>query len=169
MLAWLWLQLLQSAYPGGKQKKGAEQEGRAMRVIQEKYAALGSISLHELQVLVLFIVLILLWFFKTPIFMPGWGDLFSTTTHSGNSVTVGSATPAIFMSILLFILPQTYNFWPFAPLHQSLQNAPPLITWRLIETKAKISTELDICVVNKQEKFEYLFSSKVRRNPRIRE
>ena len=152
MLAWLWLQLLQSAYPGGKQKKGAEQEGRAMRVIQEKYAALGSISLHELQVLVLFIVLILLWFFKTPIFMPGWGDLFSTTTQSGNSVTVGSATPAIFMSILLFILPQTYNFWPFAPLHQSLQNAPPLITWRLIETKAKISTELDICVVNKQAK-----------------
>ena len=26
--------------------------------------------------MILFILLILLWFFKTPIFMPGWGDLF---------------------------------------------------------------------------------------------
>ena len=39
------------------------------------------------------------------------------------------------MSILLFILPQKYDFWPFKPLTQSLQNSPALITWRLIETK----------------------------------
>ena len=64
-------------------------------------------------------------------------------------VTVGSATPAIFMSILLFILPQvtspskhlthsltqTYDFWPFTSMNNSLKNSPSLITWRLIETK----------------------------------
>ena len=33
-------------------------------------------SLHEVQVFILFLLLILLWFFKTPLFMPGWGDLF---------------------------------------------------------------------------------------------
>ena len=135
VLAWLWLQLLQSWYPGGKIKKGKEQEERAMKVIKEKYDSLGSMNLHEAQVLVLFIILICLWFFKTPIFMPGWGDAFNVETVRGSNVSVGSATPAIFMSILLFILPQTYNFWPFAPMSQSLQNAPSLITWRLIETK----------------------------------
>jgi len=135
VLAWLWLQLLQSWYPGGKNKKGKEQEERAMKVIKEKYESLGSMNLHEGQVLVLFIMLICLWFFKTPIFMPGWGDAFNVETVRGSTVSVGSATPAIFMSILLFILPQTYNFWPFASMSQSLQNSPSLITWRLIETK----------------------------------
>eukprot|EP00092_Neocalanus_flemingeri_P006840 GFUD01007385.1.p1 GENE.GFUD01007385.1~~GFUD01007385.1.p1 ORF type:complete len:728 (-),score=94.80 GFUD01007385.1:163-2346(-) len=135
ILAWLWLQLLQSWYPGGKVKKGKEQEERAMKVITEKYESLGTMNLHEAQVLVLFIILICLWFFKTPIFMPGWGDAFNVETVRGSTVSVGSATPAIFMSILLFILPQSYNFWPFASMSQSLQNAPSLITWRLIETK----------------------------------
>ena len=102
--------------------------------------------------------------------MPGWGDAFKVKTLRDSLVTVGSATPAIFMSILLFILPQvslypklfihlnsldadiffltnshdanalkyfyqTYDFWPFTPMKNSLKNAPSLITWRLIETK----------------------------------
>lgn len=92
--------------------------------------------------------------------MPGWGDAFKVKTLRNSLVTVGSATPAIFMSILLFILPQvalyppisfltfsdnlnswnlifyqTYDFWPFTSMKNSLKNAPSLITWRLIETK----------------------------------
>merc|ERR1719341_1428232 len=107
VLAWLWLQQLQRWYLKGKKGKGKEEEERAMKVIKDKYAGLGSMNLHEAQVLVLFVILIALWFFKTP----------------------------IFMSILLFILPQTYDFWPFTPMKNSLKNAPSLITWRLIETK----------------------------------
>ena len=81
---------------------------------------------HNVQVLVLFVILIALWFFKvcvckvkkspilrrilqTPIFMPGWGDAFKVKTLRNSLVTVGSATPAIFMSILLFILPQVQS------------------------------------------------------------
>jgi len=135
VLAWLWLQKLQSWYPGGEEKRSKEQEASAMRVIQERYAKLGSMSLHEVQVLVLFSILILLWFFKTPLFMPGWGDLFQVGTWRGTVVSVGSATPAILMSILLFVLPQDYNFWPFASWTSQIQNSPSLITWRLIETK----------------------------------
>ena len=134
VLAWAWLLLLQRLYLGNE-KKTREQQDRAMRVIKEKYAALGSISLHELQVFVLFIILILLWFFQSPKFIPGWADFFTVETHGGRQVSVGSATPAIFMSILLFILPQQYDFWPFTRMSQSLQNSPSLITWRLIETK----------------------------------
>ena len=134
VLAWAWLLLLQRLYLGNE-KKTREQQDRAMTVIKEKYAALGSISLHELQVFVLFIILILLWFFQSPKFIPGWADFFTVETHGGRQVSVGSATPAIFMSILLFILPQQYDFWPFTRMSQSLQNSPSLITWRLIETK----------------------------------
>ena len=133
ILAWAWLLLLQRMYLGNE-KKTQEQQDRAMKVIKEKYAALGKISLHELQVFVLFIILILLWFFQSPKFMPGWADFFKDDKGSV-VVSVGSATPAIFMSILLFILPQQYEFWPFKPMSQSLQNSPSLITWRLIETK----------------------------------
>ena len=67
--------------------------------------------------------------------MPGWADFFNVVTERGDKVSVGSATPAILMSILLFVLPQQYEFWPFKPMSQSLQNSPALITWRLIETK----------------------------------
>ena len=44
--------------------------------------------MHEIQVLTLFIILILLWFFKSPHFMPGWGDMFETVTARGVRVTV---------------------------------------------------------------------------------
>ena len=135
VLAWLWLQKLQSWYPGGGEKRSQDQEDRAMRVIKESYNKLGSMSMHEIQVFVLFLILILLWFFKTPLFMPGWGDIFNVGTVRGTTVVVGSATPAILMSVLLFILPQDYNFWPFVPWTGSVQNSPSLITWRLIETK----------------------------------
>ena len=76
ILAWCWLLLLQRLYLGNE-KKTKDQQDRAMKCIKEKYAALGSITLHELQVFVLFIILILLWFFQSPKFMPGWADFFS--------------------------------------------------------------------------------------------
>ena len=129
IIAWAWLLLLQKWKLGAGGKKTKDQQDRAMKVIKEKYAALGAMTLHEIQVLVLFSALILLWFFQSPKFIPGWAD------YEGFKVQVGSATPAIFMSILLFILPQRYDFWPFKPMSQSLQNSPSLITWRLIETR----------------------------------
>jgi hypothetical protein len=33
----------------------------------------------DVQVLVLFIILILLWFFQSPKFVTGWGDIFKVT------------------------------------------------------------------------------------------
>ena len=43
-------------------------------------------SVHEIQVLVLFLALICLWFFKTPLFMPGWGDMFDVRQRVENLV-----------------------------------------------------------------------------------
>ena len=67
--------------------------------------------------------------------MIGWADLFQTETTRGKTVIVGSASPAILTCILLFILPQSYDFWPFSPWSRNMSNSPSLITWRLIETK----------------------------------
>ena len=39
--------------------------------MRQKYEALGAISTHEISVLISFIILILLWFFRQPLFMPG--------------------------------------------------------------------------------------------------
>ncbi|XP_023326559.1 solute carrier family 13 member 2 [Eurytemora carolleeae] len=136
ILAWLWLQRVQKWYLKGKDAgRTKEQEDRAMDVITKKYKQLGKMSLHEFQVFILFLILLILWFFQSPKFMTGWGDLFRVKTAKGSKVSVGAATPAILMAIFLFILPQNYEFWPFAPMNRSLQNSPSLITWRLIETK----------------------------------
>ena len=72
ILAWIWLQRLMGwKLKRQDEEKAKKQDERAMRAINKKYDELGKMSMHELQVMILFIVLILLWFFKTPIFMPG--------------------------------------------------------------------------------------------------
>ena len=52
-----------------------------------------------------FTLLVVLWFFQEPEFIPGWSDLFAPG--------VGEATPAALVLILLFITPSNFNFWPF--------------------------------------------------------
>ena len=135
IIAWLWLQKLQSWSPDSGDARSPEKEERAMKVIRERHKELGRMTMHEIQVLTLFIILILLWFFKSPHFMAGWGELFQAETSRGVRVSTGSASPAILMCILLFILPQSYDFWPFSPWTRNMTNSPSLITWRLIETK----------------------------------
>ena len=71
IIAWAWLQKLQSWYPGAGERRSKEKEERAMKVIRERHRELGRMTVHEIQVLLLFILLILLWFFKSPHFMPG--------------------------------------------------------------------------------------------------
>ena len=44
--------------------------------IRNQYAELGPISFYEKSIVFLFSLLILLWLFKDPQFMPGWEDAF---------------------------------------------------------------------------------------------
>jgi len=136
ILAWLWLQKLMQWSIGRQNKdQSKEREEKAMKAINKKYEELGKMSVHELQVMILFMILILLWFFKTPIFIPGWGDLFAAETSAGVKISIAQATPAILICLLLFVLPQNYNFWPFSAPGKPFKKSPSLITWRLIETK----------------------------------
>ena len=69
-----------------------------------QYKSLGKASYEEKAVLILFIILASLWTFRTGIEfdrfrIPGWGDLFR------NQAYINDSTAAIFISILLFVIP----------------------------------------------------------------
>jgi sodium-dependent dicarboxylate transporter 2/3/5 len=144
VLSWLWLSFIswrenrvqnqlesgvvQTIDPKAKQ-------AQIHKVMEQKYKALGPMKCHEVSVLICFLVVILLWFFRRPLFMYGWGDLFVFMTNRGKKVTVGSATPAILMVIVVFALPIRYQFWPFQALSKAPRSSPSLIDWKTIETK----------------------------------
>jgi sodium-dependent dicarboxylate transporter 2/3/5 len=73
---------------------------------RKEYASLGKASFEERMVLLLFFLLAFLWTFRTGIqfdkfSIPGWGSLFK------NSSYINDAVPAIFIAILLFVLPSS--------------------------------------------------------------
>jgi sodium-dependent dicarboxylate transporter 2/3/5 len=78
------------------------EEGHFLR----EYRALGKASYEEKAVLILFVSLAALWTFRSGIHfdkftIPGWGSLFK------NSPYINDATAAIFIAILLFIIPSS--------------------------------------------------------------
>lgn len=55
-------------------KKGSESKDVVKNVIKERKRELGPMSCHEIQVAVLFILMIALLFTRKPGFVPGWAD-----------------------------------------------------------------------------------------------
>ncbi|XP_026196790.1 solute carrier family 13 member 5 isoform X1 [Anabas testudineus] len=142
-LAWLWLQFV---FMGFNFKKtwgcGAEKTEKdiaAYNVICEQHRLLGPMSFGEISVLGLFSLLVVLWFTRDPGFVPGWAtDIFNSKAKE----YVTDATVAIFVAILLFVLPskpprfcswrrQQFNLAP----HQNVGPTPPLLTWKVAQKK----------------------------------
>uniref|UniRef100_H2YTW2 Uncharacterized protein n=1 Tax=Ciona savignyi TaxID=51511 RepID=H2YTW2_CIOSA len=73
-------------------------ERNAESVLRREYRTLGGMRWEEGTVLTVFILTAILWFFRKPGFMPGWGQLFN-----GN---VSDGTVAMTMSFILFMLPR---------------------------------------------------------------
>lgn len=75
---WLWLQVMYMGLFRPKSKDaraidiGQQGERVVAAVIEKKYKELGPISWHESSVGVLFILVVILWFFRGPGFMEGW-------------------------------------------------------------------------------------------------
>ncbi|XP_078101427.1 Na(+)/citrate cotransporter-like [Sander vitreus] len=141
-LAWLWLQFV---FMGFNFKKtwgcGAvktEKEIAAYNVIREEHRRLGSMSFGEISVLGLFILLVVMWFTRDPGFVGGW----ATDIFNSEAEYVTDATVAIFIAVLLFVLPskppqfcswRTQSFDP-AP-HQIAGPTSPLLTWKVAQKK----------------------------------
>ncbi|NXL09408.1 S13A2 protein, partial [Mesembrinibis cayennensis] len=142
ILAWIWLQILYLGFNFHKNfgcaanAAAKAKEQRAYDIIKEESKKLGTMKFAEIAVLTLFILLVLLWFTRDPGFIPGW----ATVLFNKNDTSyVTDATVAIFISVLLFIIPsniskndrdkqQTGN-------QSKIRAPPPLLDWKVVHQK----------------------------------
>ncbi|NXS18030.1 S13A2 protein, partial [Mystacornis crossleyi] len=142
ILAWIWLQIL---YLGFNFKKNfgcgispaaKAKEKQAYEIIKEESEKLGKMKFAEIEVSILFVLLVLLWFTREPGFFPGWATVLF---NKGDASYVTDATVSLFISILLFILPSGFS-------HQDrdeeqkggrakFRAPPPLLDWKVVQEK----------------------------------
>lgn len=136
-MVWLWLQVMYMGMfrPNSKDAKainiGKEGEKIAEAVIEQKYKELGPLTWHQFCIAVLFVVVIFLWFFRNPGFINGWPEYIT-------DVSVKDSTAAIFVTLLMFILPANLGFvhsFSKDPSKRPSQATPALLNWRIIQTK----------------------------------
>ncbi|EDW96103.2 uncharacterized protein Dyak_GE25646 [Drosophila yakuba] len=91
---------------GQEVKKGTESQDVVKDVIKQRKVELGPMSCHEIQVGLLFVLMIILLFTRKPGFFPGWADFL-------NAKAIGSGPPVFFATVLLFALPTQYTFFKY--------------------------------------------------------
>ncbi|KFZ69472.1 Solute carrier family 13 member 2, partial [Podiceps cristatus] len=142
VLAWIWLQILYLGFNFQKNfgcvanATAKAKEQRAYDIIKEESKQLGSMKFAEIAVLILFILLVLLWFTRDPGFIPGW----ATVLFNKNDTSyVTDATVAIFISVLLFIIPSNISNNDRdnqqAGSKSKIQAPPALLDWKTVHQK----------------------------------
>lgn len=144
VLAWLWLQGLFIGFnlrrTWGCGAARTEKERAAYAVIQEEHRRLGPMCYGELSVLALFVLLVALWFSRDPRFVDGW----ATRVFNSKGEYVTDATVAVFVAVLLFVLPseppRLLSVWRArSPSNTEsqyrLSPAPTLLTWQVTQKK----------------------------------
>ncbi|KAH8243652.1 hypothetical protein KR032_009123, partial [Drosophila birchii] len=91
---------------GAEIKKAAEGKDVVRAVIKERKNELGPMTCHEIQVAVVFIIMVILLFTRKPGFIKGWGDFL-------NAQKIKSGPPVFFPVLLLFALPTQYTFFKY--------------------------------------------------------
>ncbi|XP_023332563.1 solute carrier family 13 member 2 [Eurytemora carolleeae] len=119
LAAWCLLIAMEAYATRGSPKPTREGELKVKNILAGKKRELGKMSLHEIQVLILFILLVILWFFQDPVFITGWASFFT-------KATVGSATPAVLIVWMLFLLPKNVS---------STQPSEALLDWHTVEKR----------------------------------
>ncbi|KAG3270126.1 solute carrier family 13 member 5 [Ictidomys tridecemlineatus] len=139
LLSWLWLQCIYLRFSFKNSCScGVEKtkEKAAYKVLREEYQKLGPFSFAEINVLICFLLLIILWFSRDPGFMPGW---LSLAWVEGEKKYISDATVAIFVAILLFIVPSQkpkFNFCSQTEEERETPFYPPaLLDWKVTQEK----------------------------------
>ncbi|KAH8382185.1 hypothetical protein KR009_002172, partial [Drosophila setifemur] len=91
---------------GQEVKKGTEGQDVVKGVIKDRKKELGKMSCHEIQVAILFILMVVLLFTRKPGFLPGWADFL-------NAKAIQSGPPVWAATIILFALPTQYTFFKY--------------------------------------------------------
>eukprot|EP00093_Oithona_nana_P005229 05229.XXX_19647_17798_1 [CDS] Oithona nana genome sequencing. len=120
---------------GSKNAKNESPDDRLYRALKTEYDSLGPFSSQEGSMIVIFTSLIVLWIMRDPKFAEGygWGQLLEADLEDGTKITIKAATPAIALSILLFIVPKTWNFWPFQSKEKPSKSSESLLTWQKVQ------------------------------------
>lgn len=90
-LSWVWLQFLfmglfrPNSPEAKKTRIGHQGEMVARKLIRQKMDEMGPMSFHESAVGAMFILSVLLWFFRKPQFIAGWAEMI--TQHKVSSIT----------------------------------------------------------------------------------
>ncbi|XP_046437439.1 solute carrier family 13 member 2-like [Daphnia pulex] len=131
-LTWVWLQFLLSGFKCQKQIENGvkSQSARVKNLIRTKYQELGPTSFNEKTILFLFPVLVMLWMFRDPKFIAGWGSLFSKK--------IGDSVPVLLIILILFILPIKPDFWCFRSAgseNERPKASPAMLTWEFMHEK----------------------------------
>uniref|UniRef100_A0A8C3VCV2 Solute carrier family 13 member 5 n=1 Tax=Catharus ustulatus TaxID=91951 RepID=A0A8C3VCV2_CATUS len=145
VLAWLWLQCsfiglnLKKSWGCGTEKTAKDKA--AYNVLKEEMKKLGPVSYAELNVFLLFVLLVLLWFTRHPGFIKGW----ASWLFKGGEKYITDAVPAMFVSLLLFILPaQKPKFTAWNPSKSDSEQteeamkpflSAPLLDWNVVQRK----------------------------------
>ncbi|NXX21576.1 S13A2 protein, partial [Podargus strigoides] len=139
VFAWIWLQILYLGFnfrenfgcAANATAKAKEQQ--AYDIIKAESKKLGQMKFAEIAVLILFVLLVLLWFTREPGFIPGW----ATVLFNKNKSYVTDATVAIFISVLLFIIPSAIsnNDKQQTGNKSKIQAPPPLLEWKVVHQK----------------------------------
>lgn len=86
----------------------AAKENEVKNIIRKKFKELGVITFHEIAVFILFIICVMLWFFRDPGFIPGWA-------HFIEDAHVDDATAVMIIVLFLFSIPAKPAFWCLRP------------------------------------------------------
>ncbi|TRY78487.1 hypothetical protein TCAL_06174 [Tigriopus californicus] len=121
-IAYIWLQIVFLPWPWKREKQSKNETIQVS--LQRHYQELGRFSATEIAVTCCFVAMVLLWFLRSPEFMPGWADLFSWTEVNGKKIGIGNATPVILVAILLFVIQTRSNgVWK------------PILDWKTVQGK----------------------------------
>lgn len=136
VLAWLYLQVVFLRQKCCQGTESARKKAIQSAVLKE-WRALGRIKFAEVEVLVLFCVLALLWIFRNIPNVGGWGELFKDA-KTGKVSTARDSTASILVACLLFILPREVPnvFCWFKPSETNPKPGfTPILSWRVAQDK----------------------------------
>ncbi|NWX67052.1 S13A2 protein, partial [Promerops cafer] len=142
ILAWIWLQILylgfnfKKNFGCGTSPAAKAKEQQAYEIIKKESKKLGKMTFAEIEVLILFVLLVVLWFTREPGFIPGWATVLF---NKDNTSYVTDATVALFISLLLFILPSGFSSQDRDQEQTGgrakFRAPPPLLDWKVVQEK----------------------------------